>query len=34
MIRIYEGVFQRENIKISPFKKVIEKLFALYLQKI
>ena len=27
VIRIYEGVIYRENFKISPFKKVIEKLF-------
>ena len=27
--RIYEGVIYRENFKISPFRKVIEKLFAL-----
>ena len=26
---IYEGVIYRENFKISPFRKVIEKLFAL-----
>ena len=29
VIQIYEGVFYRENFKISPFRKVIEKLFAL-----
>ena len=29
MIEIYEGVIYRENFKISPFRKVIEKLFAL-----
>ena len=28
-IEIYEGVIYRENFKISPFRKVIEKLFAL-----
>ena len=28
MIQIYEGVFCRENFKISPFRNVIEKLFA------
>ena len=28
MIENYEGVFFRENFKISPFRKVIEKLFA------
>ena len=28
-IRIYEGVIYKENFKISPFRKVIEKLFAL-----
>ena len=28
-IRIYEGVIYRENFKISPFRKVIENLFAL-----
>ena len=29
VVEIYEGVLYRENFKISPFKKVIEKLFAL-----
>ena len=29
MIEIYEGVVYRENLKKSPFRKVIEKLFAL-----
>ena len=29
IIEIYEGVIYRENFKISPFRKVIEKLFAL-----
>ena len=29
VIRIYEGVIHRENFKISPFRKVIEKFFAL-----
>ena len=29
LIEIYEGVIYRENFKISPFRKVIEKLFAL-----
>ena len=29
VIEIYEGVIHRENSKISPFRKVIEKLFAL-----
>ena len=28
-VEIYEGVIYRENFKISPFRKVIEKLFAL-----
>ena len=28
VIEIYAGVFYRENFKISPFRKVIEKLFA------
>ena len=28
-IEIYEGVFYRENFRISPFRKVIKKLFAL-----
>ena len=28
-IEIHEGVIHRENFKISPFRKVIEKLFAL-----
>ena len=29
VVQIYEGVIYRENFKISPFRKVIEKLFAL-----
>ena len=29
VIEIYEGVTHRENFKISPFRKVIEKLFVL-----
>ena len=29
VIKIYEGVIYRENFKVSPFKKVIDKLFAL-----
>ena len=29
VIEIYEGVFYRENFKVSPFRKVIDKLFAL-----
>ena len=29
MVEIYEGVIYREDFKISPFIKVIEKLFAL-----
>ena len=29
MIQIYEGVIYRENFKVSPFKKVIDKLFEL-----
>ena len=29
MIEIYEGVIYRENFKISPFRKIIEKFFAL-----
>ena len=29
VIEIYEGVIYRENFKVSPFKKVIDKLFAL-----
>ena len=29
VIQIYEGVIYRENFKISPFRKVREKLFAL-----
>ena len=29
MIENYEGVIYRENFKISPFRKVIERLFAL-----
>ena len=29
VIHIYEGVIYRENFKVSPFRKVIEKLFAL-----
>ena len=30
VIEIYEGVIYRENFKISPFRKVIEKLFTLW----
>ena len=29
MVEVYKGVIYRENFKISPFRKVIEKLFAL-----
>ena len=29
VIEIYEGVIYRENFKISTFRKVVEKLFAL-----
>ena len=29
LVQIYEGVIYRDNFKISPFRKVIEKLFAL-----
>ena len=29
LVEIYEGVIYRENFKVSPFRKVIEKLFAL-----
>ena len=29
VIEIYEGVIYRENFKVSPFRRVIEKLFAL-----
>ena len=29
VIEIYEGVNYRKNFKISPFRKVIEKFFAL-----
>ena len=29
VIEFYKGVIYRENFKISPFRKVIEKLFAL-----
>ena len=29
VVQIYEGVIYRENFKISPFGKVIDKLFAL-----
>ena len=29
VIEIYDGVIYRENFKVSPFRKVIEKLFAL-----
>ena len=28
VIKIYDGVFYRKNFKISPLRKVIEKLFA------
>ena len=29
VIEIYEGVFYRENFKVSPFRKVMNNLFAL-----
>ena len=29
VVEIYEGVYYRENLKVSPFRKVIEKFFAL-----
>ena len=29
VVEIYEGVIYRENFRVSPFRKVIEKLFAL-----
>ena len=29
VVGIYEGVIYRENFKISPFRKVMEKLFVL-----
>ena len=29
VIEIYEGVIYKENFKVSPFRKVIDKLFAL-----
>ena len=29
VIEIYEGDIYRENFKVNPFRKVIEKLFAL-----
>ena len=29
VIEIYEGVIYRENLKVSPFRKVIDKLFEL-----
>ena len=29
VIEIYEGVIYRENFKVSPFRKIIDKLFAL-----
>ena len=29
VVQIYKGVYYRENFKISPFRKVVEKLFAL-----
>ena len=28
VIKIYEGVIYRENFKVSPFRNVIDKLFA------
>ena len=28
-IDVYEGVIYRENFKVSPFRKVIDKIFAL-----
>ena len=33
VIRIYEGVIYREHLKVSPFRKVIEKMFILRLKK-
>ena len=33
VIQIYEGVFYRENFKVCPFKKVIDKLFELRQKK-
>ena len=32
-LEIYEGVIYRENFKISPFRKVMEKLFAFETKK-
>ena len=32
VIEIYEAVFYRENFKVSPFRKVLDKLFALRLK--
>ena len=29
LIKVYEGVIYKENFKVSPFKKVIDKLFKL-----
>ena len=29
VIEIYEGVIYRENFRVSPFRKIIDKLFAL-----
>ena len=29
IIQVYEGIIYRENFKLSPFRKVIDKLFAL-----
>ena len=29
VIKIYDGVFYWEDLRISPFRKIIEKLFAL-----
>ena len=29
IVHVYEGVIYRENFKVSPFRKVIDKLFAL-----
>ena len=29
VIEIYEGVFYRDNFKVSPLRKAIDKLFAL-----
>ena len=34
VIRMYEAVIYRENLKVSPFRKLLEKMFILRRKKI